>query len=89
MIATQRERPPFLDFLGKALDIVLEPKTPFLTAPVMDILFNGLPINCDHDEFEAQVSRLWMNCIVNFDWNFSWLGTLHGLTGRRKGNKSY
>lgn len=57
MIVTQRERPTMLKLATKAIDIIFEPKTPFLTGKVMDILFNGIGINCDHSEFEAQVSK--------------------------------
>ena len=37
----------------KALKQIFKPKTPFLTAPVMDILFNGVGIDCSSEEFEA------------------------------------
>lgn len=39
----------------KGLDIVLQgPKTPFMTATVWEYLFDGYPINCDVDDFEAE-----------------------------------
>lgn len=37
----------------KALTQIFRPKTPFLTASVMDILFNGVGIDCSSEEFEA------------------------------------
>lgn len=33
---------------------IFKPKTPFLTAPVMDILFNGIGIDCSSEMFEAK-----------------------------------
>lgn len=37
----------------KAMTQIFEPKTPFLTARVMDILFDGVGIDCSSEEFEA------------------------------------
>lgn len=37
----------------KAMTQIFKPTTPFLTARVMDILFNGIGIDCSSDEFEA------------------------------------
>ena len=44
---------PLLGIAIKALTQIFDPTTPFLTARVMDILFDGVPIDCNHDEFEA------------------------------------
>lgn len=38
----------------KGIDLIFEPKTPFLTAKAWDIMYGGVPINCDQTEFEAQ-----------------------------------
>lgn len=38
----------------KALTQIFEPKTPFLTASAMDILFNGVGIDCSSEQFEAK-----------------------------------
>lgn len=37
----------------KAMTQIFEPKTPFLTARVMDILFDGVGIDCSSEQFEA------------------------------------
>lgn len=37
----------------KALTQIFEPKTPFLTARAMDILFDGIGIDCSKSQFEA------------------------------------
>lgn len=44
---------PLLGIAKKAMTQIFNPTTPFLTARVMDILFDGVPIDCNHDEFEA------------------------------------
>jgi hypothetical protein len=44
-----------LQLTTSAMNLVFEPKTPFLTAPAMDILFDGVGINCNQTEFEAFV----------------------------------
>lgn len=49
----QRDFAPLLDLATKAMDQIFHVKTPFLTASVMDILFNGIGIDCNHTEFEA------------------------------------
>jgi hypothetical protein len=33
---------------------IFNPTTPFLQASVMDILFNGIAIDCSNDAFEAK-----------------------------------
>jgi hypothetical protein len=37
----------------KAMTQIFEQKTPFLTARVMDILFDGVGIDCNTNHFEA------------------------------------
>lgn len=39
---------------AKAIMDIFKPKSPFLTATVMDILFEGIGIDCSSDEFEAK-----------------------------------
>ncbi|KAL7031976.1 hypothetical protein ACKWTF_007190 [Chironomus riparius] len=53
LIAIQRDMKPLLGIAIKAMTQIFDPTTPFLTARVMDILFDGVPIDCNHDEFEA------------------------------------
>jgi scavenger receptor class B protein 1 len=55
LIAVQREKQPFLSLVEKGIDILFHPETPFLTASVMDILFNGIDLDCEHEEFAAKV----------------------------------
>lgn len=39
----------------KGMDLVFQkPTSPFLTVKVMDLLYHGIPLKCDHDEFEGQ-----------------------------------
>jgi hypothetical protein len=54
MIAVQRDSEPLLSTAINALTEIFRPQTPFLTASVMDILFNGIPINCAVDDFAAK-----------------------------------
>ncbi|CRL04099.1 CLUMA_CG017212, isoform A, partial [Clunio marinus] len=53
LIAVQRDKEPLLEMATKAMTTIFKPKSPFLTAPVMDILFNGVGIDCSSEEFEA------------------------------------
>jgi hypothetical protein len=54
LIAIQRDKGPLLTTAIKALTSIFKPTSPFLTASVMDILFNGIPIDCSIDDFSAQ-----------------------------------
>ena len=54
MIAVQRDRESMIDLAIAAFSQIFAPTSGFLTASVMDILFNGIGIDCDHTEFEAQ-----------------------------------
>lgn len=54
MIAVQRDSEPLLKTAIDAMTEIFKPKTPFLTATVMDILFNGVPIDCSGDSFPAK-----------------------------------
>lgn len=54
MIAVQREKESLIGLAIDAFAQIFAPTTGFLTASVMDILFNGIGIDCNHSEFEAQ-----------------------------------
>lgn len=52
---TQRDSAPLLPMAIKGLSIVLRnPTYPFMTATAWEYLFDGYPINCDVDDFEAE-----------------------------------
>ena len=56
MIAAQRDRPGLLAIVVQAFQQIFEPEgTPFLTTKVMDLLFNGVGIDCNREELEASV----------------------------------
>lgn len=45
-----------LTFVTRGMDMIFDnPKTPFLTAKAWDILYDGIPLNCDQTEFAAKV----------------------------------
>lgn len=51
-VAVSRDRPAMLTLANKAINAIFrKPETPFLTAPVMDILFRGIIINCSVNDF--------------------------------------
>lgn len=54
LMSVKRDRAPMLPLVSKALIHLFNPETPFVTAPVMDILFDGIDINCDTQEFSAK-----------------------------------
>lgn len=45
---------PLLGTAIKAVTQIFNPKTPFLTARVMDILYDGVGIDCSSDDFTAK-----------------------------------
>lgn len=49
----KRNFEPLLELATKAMEQIFQLDTPFLTAPVMDILFNGIGIDCNHTEYES------------------------------------
>lgn len=52
---TQRDQAPLLPMAIKGLDLVLRnPTNPFMTATVLEYLFEGYPVNCEVDDFEAE-----------------------------------
>lgn len=36
------------------MNVIFEPKSPFVTAKAMDLMFDGIPINCDVHDFSAK-----------------------------------
>lgn len=55
MIQTKKDKPGLLDMVIKGMDLVFEsPKSPFLTVKVWDLLYGGMPLKCDHEDFEGQ-----------------------------------
>ncbi|XP_063708646.1 sensory neuron membrane protein 1-like [Culicoides brevitarsis] len=55
LIVTKRESDTLLPMVIEGLDAILHnPTTPFLTASVMDILFNGVPLDCTGEVFSAE-----------------------------------
>lgn len=54
-IIVARDKPAMLNLVNKALNAIFRnPETPFLTAPVMDILFRGVVINCSVTDFAGK-----------------------------------
>nr|WKF45046.1 sensory neuron membrane protein 1a [Podabrus annulatus] len=54
-IIVARDKPAMLNLVNKALNAIFRnPETPFLTAPVMDILFRGVVINCTVTDFAGK-----------------------------------
>lgn len=52
--ATNVERAPMLPMISEAIKHMFHnPTHPFLTAQVMDILFRGIPVDCDHTSSAA------------------------------------
>jgi hypothetical protein len=43
-----------LPLVSKALKILFGPKSTFMTVKVMDLLFNGIGIDCDVHDFSAK-----------------------------------
>lgn len=50
----KRDRAPLLPLVSKALTHLFQPTSPFMNVKVMDVLFNGIDINCDTQEFSAK-----------------------------------
>lgn len=55
LISVQRNQAPLLPMAMEGLTEVFDhPTTPFLTETVYNLLFDGVPVNCDRDAFQAQ-----------------------------------
>lgn len=55
MIATKRDQAPLLPMAIIGINQIFEqPSTPFLTASAWDIMFGGIPFNCEQEAFQAQ-----------------------------------
>lgn len=53
-LAVNVDKQPMLPLIVKAIDLLFhEPKDMFWTGRVMDILFDGIPIDCSSSEFAA------------------------------------
>lgn len=51
------DRAPMLPLISKAIDLIFhEPKNIFWTGKVMDILFNGIPIDCTSSDFNSKAT---------------------------------
>ncbi|KAL7029807.1 hypothetical protein ACKWTF_006372 [Chironomus riparius] len=56
LIAAQRDRPGLLGIVIQAFQQIFEPEgTPFLTTKVMDLLFNGVGVDCNREDLEASI----------------------------------
>lgn len=55
MIATKRDKEQLLPLVIEGLNVILgDPTSSFLTGSVMDILFNGIPLDCSSDVFASE-----------------------------------
>lgn len=55
LITVQRTQAPLLPMAMEGLTEVFDhPTTPFLTSTVYNLLFDGVPVNCDREAFQAQ-----------------------------------
>ncbi|KAK4886688.1 hypothetical protein RN001_002959 [Aquatica leii] len=54
-VMVSREKPAMLNLVNKAINAIFKnPEYPFVTAPVMDILFRGVVINCTVTDFAGK-----------------------------------
>ncbi|KAF5294271.1 hypothetical protein FQR65_LT10857 [Abscondita terminalis] len=54
-VLVSREKPAMLNLINKAINAIFRnPEYPFVTAPVMDILFRGVVINCTVADFAGK-----------------------------------
>ena len=54
-LAINVDRKPMLGLANKAMnEIFHNPTTPFWTGKAMDIMFNGIPLDCSSEDFNAQ-----------------------------------
>lgn len=55
ILAVNVDKKPMLSLVAKAIDSLFhEPKDMFWTGRVMDMLFDGIPIDCTSTDFNAQ-----------------------------------
>jgi hypothetical protein len=55
LMAVKRDRAPMLPLVSKAMKSIFnDPKSPFISVRVMDILFDGVGFNCDGEDFSAK-----------------------------------
>lgn len=51
------DRAPMLPLISKAVTLIFhEPKNIFWTGKVMDLLFNGIPIDCTSSDFNSKAT---------------------------------
>ncbi|XP_070502419.1 sensory neuron membrane protein 1-like [Chironomus tepperi] len=56
LISTQRDKPALLDIVFEGSKQLFKPEgTPFVTAKAMDLLFNGVEVDCDIEETAAGI----------------------------------
>lgn len=54
-VMLSREKPAMLTLINKAINAIFRnPETPFVTAPVLDILFRGVVIDCNVNDFAGK-----------------------------------
>lgn len=56
-LAVNIDKKPLLGMTAKAIEHIFHsPETPFWTGPAMDLLFNGLDVDCSSPEFAAKAT---------------------------------
>lgn len=52
-MTVKQDSPALLPMLSEALQEIFKTKSPFMTVKVMDVLFNGIFVDCGSTEFPA------------------------------------
>lgn len=56
MIKVKREKEDMLSFVAQGMDVLFDnPKNAFITTRAWDMLYEGVPINCNHFDFAPKV----------------------------------
>ncbi len=68
MIAIKREHKALLHLAAKAMTEIFKPESPFVSVRIMDILFDGIAIDCSNpnDDFAAKAACVQMKDNENF-----------------------
>lgn len=53
-ITIKRDKFAMLGMIAEGLEVIFKPTSPFLRAPVLDIFFRGIDIDCSDENFAAQ-----------------------------------
>lgn len=53
-IAIKREKFAMLQMIAEGLEELFKARSAFIQAPVMDIFFRGIDVNCDTENFAAK-----------------------------------